>query len=94
MDIHIVKRFMLTLADSEGKIWLSDFVSKYFNSESGEKRDVMREDEQKRASEVGVIRLLIKPECYNVYRQFFLWLVFLKINFGAPLQGTLHLILL
>ena len=72
MDIHIVKRFMLTLADSEGKIWLSDFVSKYFNSESGEKRDVMREDEQKRASEVGVIRLLIKPECYNVYRQFFL----------------------
>lgn len=53
MDIHIVKRFMLTLADSEGKIWLHDFVTKYLNSESGEKRDAMREDEQKRASEVG-----------------------------------------
>ena len=52
MDIHILKRFLLTLADSEGKIWLDDFVAKYFNSESDAKRDVMRKDEGKRAGQV------------------------------------------
>ncbi|KAL9958610.1 hypothetical protein ACROYT_G035650 [Oculina patagonica] len=48
MDIHIVKRFLLTLTDSEGKIRLNDFVAKYFDSESN-KRDIMRKDELERA---------------------------------------------
>ena len=52
MDIHIVKRFLLMLADSEGKIWLNDFVAKYLNSESDFKRDVMREDERERQKQV------------------------------------------
>ena len=52
MDIHIVKRFLLMLADSEGKIWLNDFVAKYLNSESDVKRDVMREDERERQKQV------------------------------------------
>ena len=52
MDIHIVKRFLLMLADSEGKIWLNDFVAKYLNSESDVKRDVMREDERERQQQV------------------------------------------
>ncbi len=51
MDIHIVKRFLLALVDREGKIWLNDFVAKYFDSESN-KRDVMRKDEQERARKV------------------------------------------
>ena len=51
MDIHILKRFLLTLSDREGKIWLEDFVTNYFNSESN-KRDVMRKDEQQRAIKV------------------------------------------
>lgn len=49
MDIHIVKRFLLTLADGEGKIWLDNFVAKYFKSESDHKRDLMRELEQEMA---------------------------------------------
>ena len=53
MDIHIVKRFLLMLADSEGKIWLNDFVAKYLNSESDVKRVyVMREDERERQKQV------------------------------------------
>ena len=40
------------LADSEGKIWLNDFVAKYLNSESDGKRDVMREDERERQKQV------------------------------------------
>ena len=40
------------LADSEGKIWLNDFVAKYLNSESDVKRDVMREDERERQKQV------------------------------------------
>ncbi|XP_020623160.1 uncharacterized protein LOC110060709 [Orbicella faveolata] len=48
MDIHILRRFLLTLSDREGKIWLNDFVTNYFDSESN-KRDVMRKDEQERA---------------------------------------------
>ena len=40
------------LADSEGKIWLNDFVAKYLNSESDVKRDVMREDERERQQQV------------------------------------------
>ena len=51
MDIHILRRFLLTLSDREGKIWLEDFVTNYFNSESN-KRDVMRLDEQERARKV------------------------------------------
>ena len=51
MDIHILKRFLLTLADGEGKIWLNDFVAKYFDSESS-KRDIMRNDELERARKV------------------------------------------
>lgn len=53
MDIHIVKRFLLTLADGEGKIWLDNFVAKYFKSESDHKRDLMRELEQEMARAVG-----------------------------------------
>ena len=52
MDIHIVKRFLLMLADSEGKIWLNDFVAKYLNSESDVRRDVMREDEREGQKQV------------------------------------------
>ena len=52
MDVHILKRFLLTLANSEGKIWLNDFVAKYFNSESDVKRDVMRKDEGERKRQV------------------------------------------
>ena len=52
MDIHIFKRFLMMLADSEGKIWLDDFVAKYLVSESDVKRDLMRKDEQERAKEV------------------------------------------
>lgn len=51
MDIHILRRFLLTLSDREGKIWLNDFVTNYFDSESN-KRDVMRKDEQERARKV------------------------------------------
>lgn len=51
MDIHILKRFLLTLVDGEGKISLNDFVAKYFDSES-HKRDVMKKDEQERARKV------------------------------------------
>ena len=51
MDIHIIKRLLLTLADKEGKIWLNDFVAKFFDSESN-KRGVMRKDEQDRARKV------------------------------------------
>ena len=56
MDIHILKRFLLTLADDEGKMWLKDFVAKYFNSESN-RRDVMRTDEQERAKKVRDFRI-------------------------------------
>ena len=59
MDIHIVKRFLLMLADSEGKIWLNDFVAKYLNSESDVKRDVMREDERERQKQVIIKTLLM-----------------------------------
>lgn len=51
MDIYILKRFLLTLADNEGRIWLKDFVQKYFQSES-RRRDVMRKDEQERVIKV------------------------------------------
>lgn len=51
MDIYILKRFLLTLADNEGRIWLKDFVQKYFQSES-RRRDVMRKDERERVIKV------------------------------------------
>lgn len=55
MDIHILRRFLLTISDREGKIWMKDFVTNYFNSESN-KRDVMRKDEQERARQVRDIK--------------------------------------
>ena len=68
MDIHILRRFLLTLADSEGKIWLDDLVSKYFVSEHDGKKDVMRRDEQERAREVSLIisRFLLNYQFYVV----------------------------
>jgi len=51
MDIHILRRFLLTLSDQEGNIWLNDFVTKYLDSESG-KRYTMRKDEQERGRKV------------------------------------------
>lgn len=51
MDIHILRRFLLTLSDQEGKIWLNDFVTKYLDSES-DKRYAMRKDEQERGRKV------------------------------------------
>ncbi|KAK2547733.1 Bifunctional peptidase and arginyl-hydroxylase JMJD5 [Acropora cervicornis] len=49
MDVHILRRFLLTLADGEGKIRLDNFVDQFFNSESDNKREIMKLDEQKRA---------------------------------------------
>ena len=54
MDVHILRRFLLTLADSEGKIRLDNFVDRFFNSESDIKRDIMKIDEQARAKAVRV----------------------------------------
>ena len=57
MDVHILRRFLLTLADSEGKIRLDTFVKQFFNSESDNKREIMKMDEQKRAK---VVRILLQ----------------------------------
>ena len=68
MDIHIVKRFLLMLADSEGKIWLNDFVAKYLNSESDVKRVyVMREDERER--QIQVIHHNLTEEIFFLFDQ-------------------------
>ena len=55
MDVHILRRFLLTLADSEGKIRLDNFVKQFFNSESDNKREIMKMDEQKRAKAVRIL---------------------------------------
>lgn len=54
MDVHILRRFLLTLADSEGKINLDELVNQYFRSESDVKRDLLRKNEQERAKEMVV----------------------------------------
>ena len=51
MDVHVLRRLLLTLADGEGKISLQHFTEHFFRCE--EKDEVMEMDAMERARKVS-----------------------------------------
>ena len=74
------------LADSEGKIWLNDFVAKYLNSESDVKRDVMREDERERQKQVIHQNPLMIEIFFSLTREKWRWCGVMIMNLATLLK--------